>query len=127
MAKYTSKTPAAKSVGVLFLNQPLVAKSTPVTVVYGWKINPGRGADFMALAREAAAIQAKLGASPGINVDEIGQVWYETAFDSWAAWAAYADALAKSQEWADFMKKAGADPAAQLMRVIRLTEYKPSM
>ena len=49
------------------------------------------------------------------------------ASKEWAAWVAYADALAKSQEWADFMKKAGADPTAQLMRVIRLTEYKPSM
>jgi len=127
IAKYTSTTPAAMNVNVLYLDQPLVAKSTPVTIVYGWKVNPGKGAAFMALAQEAAGIHAKLGASPGINVDDLGNVWYETACESWAAWATFDAALRKSPEWAAFLKKADADPTGELMRVIRIQQYKPAM
>ncbi len=125
LAKLNTTTPSATSVGVLFLNQPLVAKTTPVTVVRKWEMVPGKGAAFMALAQEAAGIQAKLGASPGINVDELGNVWYETAFDSWEAWAAFSAAMAKSADWAAFIAKANKDPSAKLTRVLRLQQYSP--
>lgn len=126
-AKYTSTTPAATSVGVAYLDQPLVAKATAVTVVYGWKTNPGRFNDFMKVAQEGAAIQSKLGASSGISIDDLGNVWYESAFDSWAAWAAFDAALRKSPEWTAFIDKVSKDPTAKLFRVIRLTQYKPAM
>ncbi len=125
VAKLNSGTPSATSVDVLFLDQPLLAKTTPVTVVYKWEIIPGKGAAFMALAKEAAGIQTKLGASPGINVDDLGNVWYETAFDSWAAWAAFDAAMAKSADWAAFLARANKDPSAKLTRVLRLQQYSP--
>jgi hypothetical protein len=125
--KYANTNPASKLVGTVFLDQPLVAKATAVTVVYGFKVKPGRFNDFMKLAQEAAAIQTKLGASPGINVDDLGNVWYETACDSWAAWAAFDAALRKSPEWAAFEAKVDKDPIGELMRVIRIQEYKPAM
>jgi hypothetical protein len=122
VAKLNTGTPSATSVNVLFLNQPVVAKATAVTIVYGWKVNPGKGAAFVALAQQAAAIHTKLGASPGINIDDLGNVWYETAFDSWAAWAAFDAASAKSKEWTDFLANANKEPMAELVRVLRLQQ-----
>ncbi len=117
--------PSATNVNTLFLDQPLLAKVTPVTVVYHWEIDTGKTGAFVALAQEAAGIQAKLGASPGINVDDVGDVWYETAFDSWAAWAAFEAAAAKSKEWSDFLARANKDPIAHLTRVIRIQQFNP--
>lgn len=118
--------PPGEMVNVLFLNVPVVPKTTPVTIVYGWDVTPGMTDAFMALAQEAAAIHTKLGASPGISIDDLGNVWYEIGFDSWAAWAAFDAAQQKSAEWEAFFTKAGQVGAGELIRVIRIEQAPQS-
>ena len=118
--------PASTQVNVFYLDTPVVPKTLPVTVVYSWDIDykvPGAFDKFMAMAQQAVAIQTKLGASPGINVDQLGNVHYETAFDSWASWAKFTAALEKDSEWTALMKKVNDAPTAELVNVTMIETY----
>lgn len=123
-AKYDVANPVSTPLPAVYVESPVVAKTLPVSMVFLWKIAPGKSDAFMKLAQEAVGIHTALGASPGINVDDLGNISYELGFDSWASWAKFADASAKSKEWADFLKRANADPSGELVRVVRLEEYK---
>lgn len=113
--------------GVIFLNTPVVAVSKPVALVYSWNVMPGKTGAFIANAQEAAAIHQKLGASVGINIDDLGDVHYEMQFDSWAAWAKYTTAIQQSKEWEAFITKANQNPMAELVNVLRLTKNQAPM
>jgi hypothetical protein len=115
--------PPGELVATFFVNNPVVAKANNVSVVFSWDVLPGRTADMVALSQEAAAIHAKLGASAGINIDDIGNVHYELTFDSWEAWGKYTVALQNSKEWAAFIAEASQDPIAELVKVYRLDSY----
>jgi hypothetical protein len=118
--------PASTQAQVFYLDTPVVAKTLPVTVVYSWDIDykvPNAFDSFMATAQQAVAIHTRLGASPGINVDQLGNVHYETAFDSWASWAKFSAALEKDAEWIALNKKAGETPTAELVGVLMIETY----
>lgn len=126
MQKYDVADPNSKPGGVFYVDTPVVAKTLPVTVVYSWDINykvPGAFDTFMASAQQSVAIHSKLGASPGINIDQLGNVHYELAFDSWASWAKFSAALQKDADWAALMKQANATPTAELVNVYMIDTY----
>ena len=63
---------------------------------------------------------ARLGASAGINIDDIGNVHYEMTFDSWEAWGKYVAVQATDKEWNEFLARANQNPMADLVKVWRL-------
>jgi hypothetical protein len=124
VAKYNVPNPTSTPVGSVFVDTPVVAKTQPVGMVFSWKILPGKFDAFMAIAQKAVAIHNALGASAGINIDDVGNVHYELTFDSWASWAKFNTSLQKSPEWTALMKDANATPTGELMRVSRVEEFK---
>jgi hypothetical protein len=126
VAKYFVANPNSTQVGSWYLNSPVVGKTQAVTAVYSWDINnevPGAFDAFMAIAQQAVPIQAALGGSPGINIDELGNVHYSLSFDSWESWAKFNAALEKSTEWAALLKKANEKPTAELVKVYMVDTY----
>jgi len=118
--------PASTQLQVFYLDTPVVAKTMAVTVVYSWDIDykvPGAFDKFMATSQQAVAIHTRLGGSPGINIDQLGNVHYELAFDSWASWAKFSAALQKDTEWAALIKKANEAPTAELVAVTMIDTY----
>jgi hypothetical protein len=118
--------PSSTQQQLLYLDTPVVPKTLPVTVVYSWDIDykvPNAFDKFMASSQQAVAIHTRLGASPGINIDQLGNVHYETAFDSWASWAKFGAALEKDAEWTALMKKVNETPTAELVAVTMIETY----
>jgi hypothetical protein len=126
LAKVDVANPNSTALPAVYVDSPVVAKTLPVSMVYLWKINPGKFDAFVKSAQDAVAIHNPLGTSAGFSIDDLGNVGYELAFDNWAAWAKFEAALAKSKEWADFLKKANEEQNADLVRVLRLEQYKPT-
>lgn len=123
-AKYFVANPSSTQVGdTVFVDTPVVAKTQPVGLIYSWKIMPGKFDAFMAIAQESVKLHNALGASAGINIDDLNNVHYELTFDSWASWAKFGAALQKSQEWTALLKKANDAPTAELVRVLRIDQY----
>jgi len=125
-AKYDVANPNATNVATFYLDTPVVAKAQAVTAVYSWDIRnevPGAFDAFMATAQQSLAIHSALGASPGINIDELGNVHYELSFDSWESWAKFTAALQKNAEWTALLKKANANPTAELVKVYLIDTY----
>ena len=112
--------PAAELARTFMINNPVVADAKPVSLVYSWDVAPGRTSDFLANAQEAMAIHERLGASVGINIDELGDVHYEMTFDSWEAWGAFMAKSASDKELADFFARVNQNPLGELVKVWRL-------
>jgi hypothetical protein len=124
--KYDVPNPNSTNVSTFYLNQPLVAKTQAITAVYSWDIDykvPGAFDRFMAEANESAKIHSALGASPGIDVDQIGNVHYELTFDSWASWAKFGEALMKDAQWNALTKRTSEHPTAELANVTLIETY----
>ncbi len=115
--------PPAEQVATFHVNNPIVAESNNVSMVFSWDVLPGRTPAMVALAQEAVGIHAKLGASAGINIDDLGDVHYEMTFDSWEAWGKFTTAVQNSEEWAAFITRANQDPVAELVKVYRINTY----
>jgi hypothetical protein len=124
IAKVDVAKPSSRQLPVTYVDSPVAAKALPISVVYIWKTAPGKFDAFMKLAEEAVAIHTKLGASPGIGIDDMNNVGYELTFDSWAAWAKFDAASQKSPEWTAFLKKANVEADGDIARVLRLEEFK---
>jgi hypothetical protein len=122
VAKFEADPPAVQG-QTFYINTPVVAKPNNVSVVFAWDVQPGRTPDMIANAQEAAGIHAKLGASAGINIDDLGDLYYELTFDSWEAWGKYTTAVQSSEEWAAFIAKVSQDPVAELVKVYRLDTF----
>jgi hypothetical protein len=125
-AKADVPNPDSTNVATYYLEQPVVAKVQAVSAIYSWDIDykvPGAFDKFMAEAQESVKIHSALGASPGINVDQIGNVHYELTFDSWASWAKFNAALGKDPQWNALMKRTGEHPTAELSNVTLLETY----
>ncbi len=117
--------PPAQPAGVFHVNNPVVAEPNKVSLVYSWDVMPGQGAQMMANAQEAVGLHSKMGASAGINVDQLGNVHYELTFDSWAAWGRFTKAVQASEEWGAFIQRASQEPAAELVQVYMIERYDP--
>lgn len=126
IAKFDVPNPNSTQIGSWYLDTPVVAKTQAVGLVYSWDIRndvPGAFDSFMATAQQSVAIHSALGASPGINIDELGNVHYELSFDSWTSWAKFNAALQKNAEWTALLKKANANPTAELVKVYMVDTY----
>jgi len=115
-----SKDPTAELAQTFMVDNPVVAAIKPVSLVYSWDVAPGRTAEFIGICQEAVPIHTRLGASPGINIDELGNVHYEMTFDSWEAWGNYTAKAATDEEWNAFLAKYNGNPIATLTKVWRL-------
>jgi len=111
---------AAELIQTFTLNNPVVAEAKPVSMVYSWDVDAGRTPDFISVCEGAMPIHKRLGASPGINIDELGDVHYELTFDSWEAWGNFAMKSATDEEWNAYFAKANENPIATLTKVWRL-------
>jgi hypothetical protein len=74
----------------------------------------------VALSEEARKIHERLGASIGINIDELGDVHYEMTFANWEAWGNFQMRVAADEEWNQFWTRANQEPMAELLRVWRI-------
>ena len=115
-----SATGAAELTQTFMINVPAPAKANPVSLVFSWDVDAGRTADFIAICQGAMTIHKRLGANPGINVDELGDVHYELTFESWEAWGNYAMKSATDEEWNAYFAKHSENPVATLTKVWRL-------
>lgn len=115
-----SADPSAELAYTFMINNPVVADAKPVSLVFSWDVQPGRTPLFVSICEEAMPIHKRLGASPGINIDELGDVHYELTFDSWEAWGNYMAKAATDQEWNTFVAKHSENPIATLTKVWRL-------
>jgi hypothetical protein len=115
-----SASGSAELTHTFMINNPVVAEAKPVSVVFSWDVDAGRTPDFIAICQGAMPIHKRLGASPGINVDELGNVHYELTFDSWEAWGNYSMKAATDEEWNAYFAKNSENPIASLMKVWRL-------
>jgi hypothetical protein len=70
-------------------------------------------------------VDTKLGASVGIDIDELGNAHYEASFESYAAHGKWIMAVQKSPERAALMKKANASPEAELVRYDLIEQCTP--
>jgi len=115
-----SVDPAAERAYTFTIDNPVVAESKPVSMVYSWDVDRGHTADFVAICQGAIPIHKRLGASPGINIDQLGNVHYELTFDSWEAWGNFEEKAATDEEWNAYLDKAGQNPIATLTKVWRI-------
>ena len=112
---------AAELKKIYNMNQPVPGADGNVTVVFSWKVDRGKTGDFVQLAAKAKPIHEKLGASVGINVDELGRVHYVMTYENWEAWGKTSAAVGQSEEWAAFLEEANRTPMADLENVYRIT------
>ena len=87
-----------------------------------WRVTPGRGADFIALAGEAKKIHERLGGRATLinwtNAgSSTGTFSYGLLFPDFATWGRFADAAAADAEWLAFSQKnlGTATPVAKLV------------
>ncbi len=115
-----SSDSAADLTQTFMINNPVVATPKPVSMVFSWDVDAGRTADFISICEGAMPIHKRLGASPGINIDELGNVHYELTFDSWEAWGNYTTKAATDAEWSAYVAKHSENPVATLSKVWRI-------
>ncbi|MAM80448.1 MAG: hypothetical protein CMP89_06805 [Gammaproteobacteria bacterium] len=90
-------------------------------MVFSWDVQQGKTPEFLALCQQSKVIHERLGASVGMNVDELANVHYEMSFESWAAYGEFSQKLAADNEWQKFFTAANAKPTAELVKVWRLS------
>lgn len=115
-----SQEPTADLQRSYMINNPVVAKAQPVAMVYSWDVEQGATPAFLAICEGARKIHERLGASIGINIDELGDVHYEMTFPSWEAWGKYTARAADDEEWNQFLANSQQDPVAELIKVWRI-------
>ncbi len=106
--------------GTFMLNVPVVAKAQQVHMVFSWDVKQGQTPAFLALCQQSRKIHERLGASIGVNVDELADVHYEMSFENWEAYGQFSEKLATDAEWQEFFGAAHEVPVATLPKVWRL-------
>ena len=102
------------------VNQVAPMLPSKVYQVFVWEAYPGRNSEMVAAASTAQSLHEKLGASVGINTDQMGRLHYLMSFDSWADWARFQDAD-PSDEVASFFAEFYSNPPAKLIDVYSVT------
>ncbi|MFZ9911997.1 MAG: hypothetical protein ACO3V5_02845 [Ilumatobacteraceae bacterium] len=85
-----------------------------------WRVNPGRGADFLANCAEAKKLHLKMGAAQvwvtqTISGGNSGTITYMMVFESAEKWGKFADALYTNTEWQSFWMKIQQNPSAVIV------------
>lgn len=88
--------------------------------VFVWEAFPGRRAQMIDSATTAQPLHEKLGASVGINMDQMGRLHYLMSFDTWAEWAKFQD-TGSSDEVSTFFAEFYSNPSAKLVEVYNVT------
>ena len=102
------------------INQVAPMLPSKVYQVFVWEAYPGRNAEMIEAASTAQPLHEKLGASVGINLDQMGRMHYLMSFDTWADWARFQDA-GPSDEVASFFAEFDSNPPAKLVDVFSVT------
>ena len=88
--------------------------------VTSWRVNPGRGADFLANIAEAKKLHLKMGAdqvwvTQHMSGGNPGTISYMMVFESAEKWGKFADAARSNTEWLAFWTKAQENPSAVIV------------
>ena len=119
-AQKIGTAPAATLDAHYLINQVAPMLPSKVYQVYVWEAYPGRRAQLIESASTAQPLHEKLGASVGINVDQMGRVHYLMSFDTWGDWAKFQDA-APTVEVSEFFAKFYSNPPGKLVEVYSVT------
>ena len=85
-----------------------------------WRVNPGRGADFLTGVAEAKKLHLKMGAdqvwvTQHVSGGNPGTISYMMVFESAEKWGKFADAASTNTEWLAFWAKAQQNPSAVIV------------
>ena len=85
-----------------------------------WRVNPGRGADFLTGVAEAKKLHLKMGAdqvwvTQHMSGGNPGTISYMMVFESAEKWGKFADAASTNTEWLAFWTKAQENPSAVIV------------
>ncbi|MDA2999974.1 MAG: hypothetical protein O2859_08275 [Actinomycetota bacterium] len=85
-----------------------------------WRVNPGRGADFLANVAEAKKLHLKMGAdqvwvTQHVSGGHPGTISYMMVFESAEKWGKFADATRTNTEWLALWAKAQQNPSAVIV------------
>ena len=88
--------------------------------VTSWRVNPGRGADFLANIAEAKKLHLKMGAdqvwvTQHMSGGNPGTISYMMVFESAEEWGKVADAASTNTEWLAFWAKVQQNPSAVIV------------
>jgi len=119
-AQKIGTAPAATLEAHYLANQVAPMLPSKVYQVFVWEAYPGRNAEMIEAASTAQPLHEKLGASVGINLDQMGRMHYLMSFDTWADWARFQDA-GPSDEVASFFAEFNSNPPAKLVDVFSVT------
>ena len=119
-AQKIGTAPAATLEAHYLINQVVPMLPSKVYQVYVWEAYPGRRAQLIESASTAQPLHEKLGASVGINVDQMGRVHYLMSFDTWGDWAKFQDAD-PTDEVSDFFAEFYSNPPGKLVEVYSVT------
>jgi hypothetical protein len=119
-AQKIGTAPAATLEAHYLINQVAPMLPSKVYQVYVWEAYPGRRAQLIESASTAQPLHEKLGASVGINVDQMGRVHYLMSFDTWGDWAKFQDAD-PTEEVSDFFAEFYSNPPGKLVEVYSVT------
>ena len=119
-AQKIGTAPAATLDAHYLINQVAPMLPSKVYQVYVWEAYPGRRAQLIESASTAQPLHEKLGASVGINVDQMGRVHYLMSFDTWGDWAKFQDAD-PTVEVSEFFAKFYSNPPGKLVEVYSVT------
>lgn len=107
----------------LLFSNAAIADVTHVTL---WEPMPGKSAQMLATASEAAEVHKSLGAQPGVAVDTMGRLHFIMSFADWAAWGAYQEKAATSKTMQSFVAKISAAPPATQIESFMLNQPLPA-
>ncbi len=90
------------------------------SLVATWRVNPGRGADFVNNVTEAKKLHLKMGVdavyvSNTVSGAHPGTIVYMMVFESTEKFGKFADSLSTHAEWQAFWTKTQQNPSAVLV------------
>ena len=98
--------------------------SAEIVEVYRWKAFPGKAAELLAAAQEAASIHTAMGASVQINQLDIGTTQnmdYVLRYNDLSSWGRVKDTNATSVDYAEFITLFAENPPGELVESIFAT------
>lgn len=119
-AQKIGTAPAATLEAHYLVNQVAPMLPSKVYQVFVWEAFPGRRSQMIESANAAQPLHEKLGASVGINIDQMGRLHYLMSFDTWADWAKFQD-TGSSDELTTFFAEFYSNPPGKLVEVYNVT------